>query len=326
MSGTLKRQIAAVTSPLAKRPRLSESPARVTAAAVLSSDASSNARSAFAASLATAPASGRTVAEKDLLKLECETMDESWLALLETEIRKDYFLSLKSFLWTEGVRGVGDSKKGKVFPAAEDIYAWSRYAPIHNVRVVIIGQDPYHDDAGQAHGLCFSVQPGVKVPPSLRNIYKEIQAEYPDFTPPKHGNLVSLAKSGVLLLNTSLTVRAHAAGSHSKKGWETFTDKVVDLVDQYGGADGVGEKGNGVVFLAWGAWAAKRVEKLDKTKHLILTCAHPSPLSARRGFFGCDHFKKSNEWLEKKYGEDGKIAWTKLDPEPADSLKAASKS
>lgn len=115
-------------------------------------------------------------------------------------------------------------------------------------------------------GLCFSVQPGVQIPPSLRNIYKELASEYASFVAPSHGNLVSYAKSGVLLLNTSLTVRAHTAGSHSKKGWEEFTDRVVQLVDQFGGSDGVGDKGNGVVFLAWGKWAEKRVEKLDKVR------------------------------------------------------------
>ncbi|KAL8277547.1 hypothetical protein RQP46_009979 [Phenoliferia psychrophenolica] len=321
MSGTLKRQIAAV-APLAKRARLSE-PSSTLVASSTGTNASPPTRASFLASLSSEPSGGRTVSDRDLLGLEAETMDESWLALLQDELRKEYFLKLKAFLWTEGVRGAGDSKKGKVFPAAGDIYAWSRFSPIHDVKVVIIGQDPYHDD-GQAHGLCFSVQPGVKVPPSLRNIYKELATEYPGFVAPKHGNLVPLAKSGVLLLNTSLTVRAHAAGSHSKRGWEDFTETVINLVDRYGGAGGVGQEGQGVVFLAWGAWAAKRVEKLDKSKHLILTCAHPSPLSARRGFFGCNHFIQANKWLAEKYGDEAQIAWTKLDPEPVDPPKDAS--
>ncbi|KAM0749935.1 uracil-DNA glycosylase [Meredithblackwellia eburnea MCA 4105] len=283
---------------------------QVASSTVTGSTSSTNAFSG--APLSTTTKSGHQASEKDLLQLEVDSIDPSWFNLLQQEMRKSYFLDLKSFLWSEGLRGVADSKKAKVFPPAQDIYSWSRYAPLHTVKVVIIGQDPYHDD-GQAHGLCFSVRPGVKIPPSLRNIYKEIKNEYPDFVLPKHGNLISWAKSGVLLLNTSLTVKPHQAGSHSKKGWETFTDKVVDLVDRYGGAGAEGEVGKGVVFLAWGAWAAKRVEKLDKKKHLILTSAHPSPLSASRGFLGNGHFKKANEWLKEKYGHDGIVEWTTLD-------------
>ncbi|BGP51868.1 uracil DNA glycosylase [Rhodotorula kratochvilovae] len=261
---------------------------------------------AFLSSLSTSS----SPSEADLLALECATLDPSWLAHLQEELRKPYFLDLKRFLWKEGLRGTQDREGGKlrVFPPARDVYAWSRYTPLQDVKVVILGQDPYHDD-GQAHGLCFSVRPGVKIPPSLRNIYKEIKEEYPAFEVPKHGNLISLARSGVLLLNTSLTVAPHKAGSHSNKGWETFTEKVVALVDQHGGG------GEGVVVLAWGQWAAKRVAGMDKKKHLILTSAHPSPLSARRGFFGNGHFKKANEWLLKRHGENAQIDWTTLEPE-----------
>ncbi|KAM0791321.1 hypothetical protein ACM66B_005793 [Microbotryomycetes sp. NB124-2] len=283
----------------------------------------------FNQSLSTKPRPSSGLSEAQLLQLECSTLDPSWLQLLQQEIRKDYFLGLKEALWKEGVRTVEDSVKGKVFPPPQDIYAWSRCTPLHEVKVVIIGQDPYHDH-GQAHGklasacdklelttllegLCFSVRPGVKIPPSLRNIYKELSTEYPSFVPPKHGNLTSLARSGVLLLNTSLTVRAHTAGSHSKLGWETFTDKLVDLVDKFGGSEGEGLEGKGVVVLAWGAWAAKRVAKLNRKKHLVLESAHPSPLSASRGFFGNQHFTKANAWLEAKYGPQAKINWTKLD-------------
>ncbi|KWU45626.1 uracil-DNA glycosylase, partial [Rhodotorula sp. JG-1b] len=253
--------------------------------------------------------------EADLLALEAMTLHPSWLEHLQDELRKPYFLELKRFLWSEGLRGTQDRQGGKlkVFPPARDVYAWSRYTPLRDVKVVILGQDPYHDD-GQAHGLCFSVRPGVKIPPSLRNIYKEIKEEYPEFDVPKHGNLTALARSGVLLLNTSLTVSPHKAGSHSNRGWETFTDKVIDLVDRYGGHkpegdapspdEGAEEMGRGVVVLAWGAWAAKRVAKMDKKKHLILTSAHPSPLSARRGFFGNNHFRQANEWLMQKYGRE----------------------
>ncbi|KZT07713.1 uracil-DNA glycosylase [Laetiporus sulphureus 93-53] len=252
--------------------------------------------------------------EKKLLALECETMGTSWLKVLHDEIRKPYFIELKRFLYDAGVKGPNDSAPNlKIYPAPKNIYAWSKLTPLGRVKVVIIGQDPYHGP-GQAHGLCFSVPPGVPVPPSLRNIYAEIKQEYPQFEPPKHGNLTGWAADGVLLLNTCLTVRAGDAGSHSRKGWETFTDKVVDAVDRYGGAnlDDAGGRGRGIVFLAWGAWAAKRVSKLDKTKHLILTSAHPSPLSASRGFLGNGHFKKANDWLREKYGDDGCVHWCKL--------------
>ncbi|KAI0249155.1 uracil-DNA glycosylase-like protein [Lactifluus subvellereus] len=254
--------------------------------------------------------------QKRLLKLECETMGKSWLKVLKDEIKKPYFVSLKEFLWKEGVHGPDDSANDlKIFPAPRNIYSWSNYTPLGKVRVVMIGQDPYHGP-GQAHGLCFSVPSGVPAPPSLRNIYAEIKAEYEGFVPPKHGNLTTWAEAGVLMLNTCLTVRAHAAGSHQGKGWEQFTDRVIEVVDRYGGAN-LGAKsgsGRGVVFLAWGAWAAKRVAKLSKTKHLILSSAHPSPLSANRGFFGNGHFRKANDWLEARYGPDGRVDWCRLDP------------
>ncbi|GAA5930044.1 uracil-DNA glycosylase [Sporobolomyces koalae] len=346
---TLAEALKVPSSPVAKKPRLSSpaSPPRSqTATTVLSaaappmSAAAASAPSfsldAYKASLSTA---GSDPTEADLLRLECETLDRSWLSLLKDEIRKPYFRELKAFLWKEGLRGTQDKdQKGKltVFPPARDVYSWSRYTPLENVKVVILGQDPYHNDGSvvshrfsdtpctdyrsfprpdQAHGLCFSVRPGVKIPPSLRNIYKEIKEEYPSFEIPKHGSLTSLARSGVLLLNTSLTVKPHQAGAHSGKGWETFTDKLVDLVDKYGGSGEVGKEGEGVVVFAWGAWAAKRVAKMDKKKHLILTSPHPSPLSARRGFFGNGHFRKANEWLETKYGPEAKINWTKIEIE-----------
>ncbi|GAA5985813.1 hypothetical protein JCM10908_007122 [Rhodotorula pacifica] len=294
-----------------------------TATAVQNGNAAPFSASEWRASLSTQSepsSSSSTPSEADLLALEARTLHPSWLEHLQDELKKPYFLNLKRFLWSEGLRGTQDRQGGKlkVFPPARDVYAWSRYTPLRDVKVVILGQDPYHDD-GQAHGLCFSVRPGVKIPPSLRNIYKEIKAEYPEFDVPKHGNLTALARSGVLLLNTSLTVSPHKAGSHSNKGWETFTDKVIDLVDLYGGhksgEEDDGGKGKGVVVLAWGAWAAKRVAKMDKKKHLILTSAHPSPLSARRGFFGNNHFRKANEWLMQKYGPEVKIDWTSLEPE-----------
>ncbi|KAJ2922884.1 hypothetical protein H1R20_g14242, partial [Candolleomyces eurysporus] len=202
------------------------------------------------------------------------------MKLLQSEIRKPYFLKLKKFLWDSGLKSAQNTPQTvKIYPPAKDIYNWSK-TPLGKVKVVIIGQDPYHGH-GQAHGLCFSVPHGVKVPPSLQNIYKELKTEYPDFTPPKHGNLEAWSTNGVLMLNTCLTVKASEAGSHSRKGWEQFTEKVVEVIDQYGGANlpagasgsestGVGR---GIVFLAWGAWASERVSKLSKSKHLVLTSA-----------------------------------------------------
>ncbi|KAF8072038.1 uracil-DNA glycosylase-like protein [Lyophyllum atratum] len=258
--------------------------------------------------------------QKGLLRLECEVMGKSWLKVLKDEIKKPYFIALKEFLWEEGVRGPDDtSPKLRIYPAPRNIYAWSN-TPLGKVKVVILGQDPYHGP-GQAHGLCFSVPVGVSVPPSLRNIYTELKAEYPDFQAPKHGNLSAWAANGVLMLNTCLTVRAGDPGSHSNKGWEEFTDRVVDVVDKYGGAnlptagsssDTTGT-GRGVVFLAWGAWAGKRVAKLTNGNHLILKSAHPSPHSADRGFHGNNHFIRANEWLETKYGAAGKVDWCNLD-------------
>ncbi|KAK0468599.1 uracil-DNA glycosylase-like protein [Armillaria novae-zelandiae] len=256
--------------------------------------------------------------QRDLLRLECESMGKSWLKLLRDEIKKPYFLSLKQFLWEEGLKGIHDTPLPlRVYPPPKDIYSWSN-TPLGKVKVVIIGQDP-HYGRGQANGLCFSVPLGVAIPPSLQNIYVEIKGEYPGFTPPEHGDLTAWAANGVLMLNTCLTVRANSPGSHYEKGWEKFTDKVVDVVDKYGGAN-LSSKlaqadtglGRGVVFLAWGAWAPKRVAKLDKTKHLILTSTHPTPLSAYRGFLGNGHFKAANEWLERKYGSEGTVDWCTL--------------
>ncbi|RPD61181.1 uracil-DNA glycosylase [Lentinus tigrinus ALCF2SS1-6] len=261
---------------------------------------------------------GMTEEQMKLLELECDTMGKSWLKVLKDEIKKPYFLDLKRFLYAKGVKGPDSIPKPEIYPAPNNIYTWSNLTPLGRVKVVIIGQDPYHNP-GQAHGLCFSVPSGVtKLPPSLLNIYKEIKAEYPAFEPPKHGNLTAWAENGVLLLNSVLTVEKNQAGSHQKRGWEKFTAQVIDVVDRYGGAN-LGKsggfsagRGRGIVFLAWGSWAAQCVAKLDKKKHLILTSAHPSPLSAHRGFIGNGHFKKANDWLEEKYGPDGCVDWTKL--------------
>ena len=173
--------------------------------------------------------------------------------------------------------------------------------------MVIVGQDPYHND-GQAHGLAFSVKPPVKPPPSLKNIYIALQKDYPNTfqpPPPQQGGLLTpWAERGVLMLNTCLTVRAHEANSHSNHGWERFTQRIIDLVAQ--------RRARGVVFVAWGSPAAKRVVKIDEQRHLVLRSVHPSPLSAHRGFFDCGHFRAANAWLVKRYGAEGEIDWSLL--------------
>jgi uracil-DNA glycosylase len=179
------------------------------------------------------------------------------------------------------------------------------------VKAVILGQDPYHNH-NQAHGLAFSVRPPTPAPPSLKNIYTCLKNDYPSFTPPpnKGGLLTPWADRGVLLLNTCLTVRAHEANSHANRGWEKFTQKVIEVVDK--------KRVGGVVFLAWGTPAGKRVARVDKKRHCVLQSVHPSPLSASRGWFECQHFKKTNAWLKQRYGEKGEIDWN-LDVKPVDA-------
>ncbi|KAL9055022.1 MAG: hypothetical protein Q9162_003787 [Coniocarpon cinnabarinum] len=237
--------------------------------------------------------------KKELLKLEIETLHESWLPYLADDLTHSSFIELKKFLKKEGESGK------KVFPPLEDVYSWSRHTPLTNVKVVIIGQDPYHN-INQAHGMCFSVRPPTPAPPSLLNIYKALKKDYPDFTaPPKKGGLLTpWADRGVLLLNTCLTVQAHQANSHQKKGWERFTKRVLEVVAK--------ERRNGVVFLAWGRPAQERttgLEKIAPGRHTVLKSVHPSPLSADKGFFDCGHFRKTNEWLKQRYGEEGEIDW-----------------
>jgi len=234
--------------------------------------------------------------QKDLLALEIGTLHESWLKELKDEVTSKDFLELKRFLKKEHEAGK------KIFPPAEDVYSWSRHTPLNTVKAVILGQDPYHN-VNQAHGLAFSVRPPTPAPPSLKNIYIALKNDYPAFTAPpnKGGLLTPWADRGVLLLNTCLTVRAHEANSHANRGWEKFTQKVIDTV--------AAKRTRGVVFLAWGSPAGKRVAKADKRRHCVLTSVHPSPLSASRGWFDCGHFKKTNEWLEKTYGEGEGIDW-----------------
>ncbi|KNZ72176.1 Uracil-DNA glycosylase, mitochondrial [Termitomyces sp. J132] len=256
--------------------------------------------------------------QKRLLRLECEVMGKSWLKLLKDEIKKPYFIALKQFLWDEGVRGPDDSSaKLKIYPAPKNIYAWSN-TPLGKVKVVILGQDPYYQ-RGQAHAV-FSGHLTYLFffffTPVDWKIYIELREEYPEFEIPNHGNLTAWALNGVLMLNTCLTVRAGEAGSHLNRGWEEFTDRVVNIVDNAG-------IGRGVVFLAWGAPAGKRVAKLDKVWVLadqskrswliIGIIRHPSPKSVDRGFRGNNHFKLANAWLEKRYGPEGQVDWCNLD-------------
>ncbi|KAI5776648.1 uracil-DNA glycosylase-like protein [Geopyxis carbonaria] len=235
-----------------------------------------------------------TTEQKDLLKLEIETLHESWLGALKDEILKPSFLSLKSFLKKE---------TGTVFPPREDIYTWSRHCPLETVKVVILGQDPYHGPK-QAMGMSFSVRKPVPAPPSLVNIYKGIKHDYPSFCPPPNrgGDLTPWAKRGVLMLNACLTVKQGQPNSHKDKGWEQFTSKVIEVVNQ--------QRSGGVAFLAWGAQAALRISKVDQKKHLVLKSAHPSPYSANKGFLDNGHFLKTNNWLQEKYGDKGPIDWS----------------
>ncbi|KAJ2813928.1 uracil DNA glycosylase [Coemansia furcata] len=228
------------------------------------------------------------------LALEYSTIDASWLKRIGGELTKPYFLSLKKFLRAEA------AAKKTVYPSDGDIYSWSRFAPFDKVRVVILGQDPYHGP-GQAHGLAFSVQPGVRTPPSLANMYKALARDFPGFVAPKHGYLAGWAEQGVLLLNAALTVEAHKANSHANRGWEQFTDSVIAAVN----------KGrSNVVFMLWGAYAQKKGAHVDGRKHLVLKSVHPSPLSASRGFFDAGHFRKANEYLVEQGLEP--IDWAHL--------------
>ncbi len=204
-----------------------------------------------------------------------------WYALLKEEFEKDYFAKLKSFLLAE-------KAKYKVFPPSNRIFAAFDHTPPQEVKVLIMGQDPYHGP-GQACGFCFSVQEGVPHPPSLRNIYKEV-SDNMNVPYPKSGDLTPWAEQGVFLLNATLTVRQGQAGSHQNKGWELFTDKVIEIISS---------QTERVIFMLWGNFAISKQKLIDKQKHHILTAPHPSPLSAHRGFFGCQHFSKANALLQQ---------------------------
>lgn len=218
-------------------------------------------------------------------------LDQSWFARVGGEFEKPYMKGLKEFL-------VREKQDGQIiYPKGDEIFNALNTTPLDKVRVVILGQDPYHGP-NQAHGLSFSVRDGVALPPSLVNIYKEIAAEY-GCAVPRSGDLTRWAEQGVLLLNATLTVRQAQAGSHQNKGWEEFTDAVIRTIN--------GNREH-VVFLLWGSYAQKKGAFIDRSRHQVLTAPHPSPLSAHRGFLGCGHFKKANAYLEEHGYEP--IRWT----------------
>ena len=208
-------------------------------------------------------------------------MESSWKAVLKDEFTRPYFEQIVHFLKTEKMAGK------TIFPSGSLIFNAFEQTPFDKVKVVLLGQDPYHG-AGQAHGLCFSVQDGVAPPPSLINIFKEIQSDIGITMPSKKGNLTGWAQQGVLLLNAALTVRANEPFSHSKIGWAVFTDAVIQKIS---------ELKTGIVFLLWGKFAQEKQTLIDETKHYVLKAAHPSPFSADRGFFKCKHFSKTNSLL-----------------------------
>lgn len=222
-------------------------------------------------------------------------LESSWLEVLAPEFEKSYMAELRQFLATE-------KQQGKViYPKGNEYFNALDTTPFDQVRVVILGQDPYHGP-GQAHGLCFSVQQGIQLPPSLQNIFKEISDEYPERgIKYPHGNLTGWAEQGVLLLNAVLTVERARAASHQGRGWETFTDQIVLMLS---------ERRESLVFMLWGSYAQKKGSVIDTSKHLVLRSPHPSPLSAHRGFFGNNHFRQCNDYLVAKCQEP--VDWFKL--------------
>jgi uracil-DNA glycosylase len=228
-------------------------------------------------------------------------LHDQWRQAIGSEFDKDYMQSLREFLIQRKQQGA------VIYPPANQWFAALNTTPFEKVRVVILGQDPYHG-VDQAHGLCFSVTPGIKVPPSLANIYKEIKSDL-GIDQPNHGCLISWAQQGVLLLNATLTVEDGNAGAHQGKGWEQFTDQIIKAVNR---------QREGVVFMLWGSYAQKKSTIIDSSRHLILKSVHPSPLSAYRGFFGCGHFSAANDYLQQSGVEP--IDWQL--PESNIALKA----
>ena len=213
----------------------------------------------------------------------------SWQKIIEQEKLQDYYCQLQGRITKQRAQGI------TIFPQEKDVFHAFEFCDLADVKVVILGQDPYHGvgkgeycHQAQAHGLAFSVTQHIKAPPSLVNIYKELSTDIEGFITPNHGNLTSWAEQGVLLLNTVLTVQQGQAHSHAKLGWELFTDKIITQINQHN---------KGCVFILWGAHAQKKGRNIDTSKHLVLNGPHPSPLSAYRGFFGCQHFSKANSWL-----------------------------
>lgn len=248
-----------------------------------------------------------TPRQRELLDLEINTLHITWLAALHQTLTKPYFLQLKDFV-------IAEQLKKTIFPPNDQIYSWSQYTPLPDIKCLVLGQDPYHN-FNQAHGLAFSVMEPTRPPPSLVNIYKTLKNDFPSFEIPDYnklskqgtpggGNLSLWAKQGVLMLNTCLTVEAHKANSHAKHGWEQFTEEVLKAAFVYH------SKANGFVIMGWGSPAQKRIEKIGFNKSsnfLILNTVHPLPLSAHRGFFSSGVFKKCNEWLAENGGE--KLNW-----------------
>ncbi|KAI4889392.1 hypothetical protein NFI96_034077 [Prochilodus magdalenae] len=224
----------------------------------------------------------KTALERLSVRCTPEGVGESWRSALSAEFGKPYFKQLMTFVAEERQRHT-------VYPPPLQVFTWTQMCEIKDVKVVVLGQDPYHGP-NQAHGLCFSVQRPVPPPPSLVNMYKELEADIEGFQHPGHGDLTGWAKQGVLLLNAVLTVRAHQANSHKDKGWEMLTDAVVHWLST---------NLDGLVFMLWGAYAQKKGATIDRKRHHVLQTVHPSPLSAHRGFFGCKHFSKTNELLKK---------------------------
>jgi len=220
-------------------------------------------------------------------------IEKNWIEILWDEFQKPYFKEIKKFL-------IEEKKKYRVFPPGSLMFNAFNLTPFNKVKVVIIGQDPYHG-YGQAHGLCFSVPKGVTKPPSLINIFKELKEDL-GIDPPNHGDLSGWAKQGVFLINAILTVRENAPESHRNIGWEKFTNKAIQSLS---------EKKKHLVFMLWGAYAQEKEKLIDPSKHLILKAAHPSPYSAKRGFFGCHHFSKANQYLIANDIEP--IRWSELD-------------
>jgi uracil-DNA glycosylase len=210
-------------------------------------------------------------------------IETSWKHVLKEEFEKDYMKKLDCFLQAQEDKGL------RIFPPKHLIFNAFNHTPFKKVRVLILGQDPYHG-INQAHGLAFSVSKGITIPPSLKNIFKELHLEYPDFKHPQHGDLSHWANQGVLLLNATLTVEESKAGSHQNQGWEMFTDKVIQLLS---------EQQTGIIFLLWGKYAQAKSKLINLEKHVVLSAAHPSPLSAYNGFLGCNHFIKTNEILKQ---------------------------